>query len=81
MRTFSAACLAIMFMASGAFAAADTSAPLIAGKPAGVKQAQLSGHGLLLVSGLAIVGGGIALAAAGNRSTPTTTTAATTGTP
>lgn len=61
---------------SGAYAA-----PLAAGKPAGLKEAQVEGSetGLILV-GLAIVAGGIVLVASGNASAPLVGVAATTTT-
>ncbi len=67
MRSIGSALLATALFASSAFAATDvsTKAPLAPGKPAGVKQAQLAGSGLLFVVGIGIVAGGIALVASG----------------
>jgi hypothetical protein len=78
MRTIGAVLLASSLIASSAFAATDASAPLAPGKPAGVKHAQEMDNTLLLVLGLGVVAGGIALVASGNgHSTVTTTTAST----
>jgi hypothetical protein len=80
MRTIGAALLASSLIVSSAFAATDASAPLTPGKPAGVKQAQSMDNTLLLVLGLGVVAGGIALVATGNSKTApsavTTTTTA-----
>ena len=73
MRTIGAVILASSLIVSGAFAATDANAPLAPGKPAGVKQAQAMDNTLLLVLGLGVVAGGIALVASGNgHSTPST---------
>lgn len=62
MRKFAAIALASALVTSSAFAAgSQDSSPLAAGKPAGVKNAQLTGNGFLLIAGLAVVAGGIAL--------------------
>ncbi len=76
MRIFGAAILASSLIVSSAFAATDATAPLAPGKPAGVKQAQATDNTLLLVLGLGVVAGGIALVASGsgNGSVTTTTT-------
>jgi len=67
MRKFGAVLLAYSLIASNAYAATDAAAPLAAGKPAGVKQAQMAQTGtLLLVVGLGAVAAGIALVASGN---------------
>lgn len=78
MRIIGAAFLASNLIVSSAFAA-DGAAPLPAGKPAGVKQAQEVDNTLLLVLGLGVVAGGIALVASGNghSSVGTTTTCTT----
>lgn len=79
MRTIGAVLLASSLIASSAFAAATSAtAPLAPGKPAGVKQAQQMDNTLLLVLGLGVVAGGIALVASGNGHT--TVAATTTGT-
>lgn len=65
MRTVGAVLLASSLIASSAFAATDASAPLTPGKPAGVKQAQAMDNTLLIVLGLGVVAGGIALVASG----------------
>lgn len=71
---------ALSLLASGAFAA-ESVAPLPAGKPAGVHQATLEGPGILILAGLAIVGIGIAFAVSNNgKNTPTTPTTSSTGT-
>lgn len=79
MRIIGAALLASSLVVSSALAATDASAPLIPGKPAGVKQAQSMDNTLLLVVGLGVVAGGIALVASGNGHTaPSATTTTTT---
>ncbi len=90
MRSFAAVILATAFLASNAFAAGNESrAPLVPGKPAGVKAAQLDGTPtLLLVAGVGIVAAGIALSASGDNNSivsvgttsSTTTTTSTTKT-
>lgn len=80
MRTIGAAILASSLIASSAFAATDASAPLAPGKAAGVKHAQSTDNTLLLVLGLGVVAGGIALVASGNGSSTVATTTGT-GTP
>ena len=76
MRVIGAAILASSLVVSSSFAATDAAAPLAPGKPAGVKQAQMQGNTLLLVLGVGVVAGGIALVASGsgNGSVATTTT-------
>ena len=59
MRAFVAAALAATLFTSSAFAA-DTTGPLEAGKPAGVKNAQLETGGVLLVVGILAAAGAIA---------------------
>ena len=78
MRTIGAAIVASSLVVSSAFAATDTAAPLAPGKPAGVKQAQAADNTLLMVLGLGVVAGGIALVASGNGKSSVATT--TTGT-
>jgi len=79
MRTIGAVVLASSLIVSSAFAATDASAPLAPGKPAGVKQAQSMDNTLLLVLGLGVVAGGVALVATGNSNkVPTTVTTTTT---
>jgi hypothetical protein len=75
MRIIAAVVLATTLVASTAFAA--TEAPLAAGKPAGVKKAQMEGNTTLWVLGLAIVAGGAALVASDNGNTVVTTTTTT----
>lgn len=65
MRVFGAAILASTLIISSAFAA-DSSAPLTPGKPAGVKKAQMEGSGPMWGMGLAIAAGGAALVSSGN---------------
>ena len=78
MRRFAAIVLASTLTVSSAFAA-DNAPALSAGKPAGVKDAQFAGSGLLLVFGIAIVAGGIALVASqGSGNTPTASSTSTT---
>ena len=79
MRTFSAAILAASLVMTNAFAATT----LPAGKPAGVKKAQMeSPSALLIVTGLGLAGLGIGLAASSNGGgVQTSTTGSVTGTP
>ncbi|MES2256291.1 MAG: hypothetical protein V4559_14780 [Pseudomonadota bacterium] len=88
MRIICAAILASSLIVSSAFAATNVAAPLAPGKPAGVKQAQAADNTLLMVLGLGVVAGGIALVASGGGNdnpaagtATTTTTTTTTGTP
>jgi hypothetical protein len=74
MRTLVAAALAVSLTASSAFAVED--GPLSAGKPAGVKDAQLETGGVLLVVGILAAAGAIAAIASttqGNGSSSTST--------
>ena len=77
MRIFASVLISTSLFVSSAFAATQTVSTLPAGKPAGVGQAALLGtdFGLILV-GLGVVIGGLALAASscGNCGTVTTTT-------
>lgn len=78
MRSIAAVALATSLLVSNAFAA-----PLAAGKPAGVQQAQMGGHNtLMIVLGVGILAAGIGLAASGdsNTITPAATTTTTTTT-
>ena len=84
MRIFAAVALATSVLASSAFAAGtEVRAPLAPGKPASVKKAQLEGNTIMIVAGVAIVAGGIALVASEGNDTvvPATTSTSTTGTP
>ena len=86
MRALCAAVLATTLVASNAFAAAGSVAPLPTGKPAGVKEAALLGpSGALLLVGAGILVGGIALSVSGGDNkgvtTPTTTATSTAGLP
>jgi len=76
MRIIGAAILASSLIVSSAFAATNAAAPLAPGKPAGVKKAQAADNTMLMVLGLGVVAGGIALVASGggNGSVTTTTT-------
>ena len=69
MRSIGAAILATTLFASSAFGAAGTTsnnaAPLAPGKPAGVKQAQLTGPALMWAIGFGVIIGGAALVASG----------------
>lgn len=80
MRTIGAAILASNLIVSSAFAATDANGPLTPGKPAGVKQAQSMDNTLLLVLGLGVVAGGIALVASGNGNASVTNTTSSTST-
>jgi hypothetical protein len=79
MRTFSAAILAATLVMTNAFAATT----LPAGKPAGVKKAQMeSPSALLIVTGIGLAGLGIGLAASSNGGgVQTTTNSVPSGTP
>ena len=76
MRIFGAAILAASLLVSNAFAATT----LPAGKPAGVKKAQMEGNALLIVAGVGLAGLGIGLAASSNGGGQVVTTTATSGT-
>ena len=72
MRIFGAAILAATLLVTNAFAAT-----LPAGKPAGVKKAQMeNSNALLIVTGIGLAGLGIGLAASGNGGGPTAFTTA-----
>ncbi len=77
MRAICAAVLAATLTFSSAIAAeAPAMGPLTAGKPAGVKQAQIETGGVLLVVGILVVAGAIAAIASttqGSGSTSSTT--------
>lgn len=72
MRIFGAALLATSLLMTSAFAETTLSA----GKPAGVKKAQLEGNNnaLLIIGGVGLAGLGIGLAASQNGGGPTTST-------
>lgn len=73
MRIFGATVLAASLLVSNAFAA-DT---LTAGKPAGVKKAQMEGNNaLLIIGGIGLAGLGIGLAASSNGGGPTASSTA-----
>ena len=77
MRILGAAILATSLVVTNAFAATT----LPAGKPAGVKKAQMEGNNaLLIISGVGLAGLGIGLAASSNGGGPTTVTTATVST-
>ena len=77
MRIFGAAILAASLLVTNAFAAET----LTAGKPAGVKKAQMEGNNaLLIIGGIGLAGLGIGLAASQNGGGPTSVTTATVGT-
>jgi hypothetical protein len=77
MRIFGAAILATSLLVTNAFAATT----LPAGKPAGVKKAQMDDRNtLLIIGGLGLAGLGIGLAASQNGGGPTTSTSVTTTT-
>jgi hypothetical protein len=75
------AALALTLTASAAMAA-DATAPLTAGKPAGVKQAQAISNTVWIVGAVAIAGVGIGLAVSGGggNNNAGTTAPVTTGT-
>ena len=66
MRTIGSAILAATMIVSSAFAATDSTGPLTAGKPAGVKNAQAQDNTMWWVLGAGIIIGGIALVASGS---------------
>ena len=71
MRIFGATILAASLLVTNAFAATT----LPAGKPAGVKKAQMEGNNaLLIIGGIGLAGLGIGLAASQNGGGPTTST-------
>jgi len=75
MRIFSAAILAASLLVTNAFAAET----LTAGKPAGVKKAQMEDRNtLMIISGVGLAGLGIGLAASQNGGGPTVFTSNTT---
>ena len=76
MRIFGAAILAASVRVSNEFAAE----PLTAGKPAGVKKAQMENNAILIIGGVGIAGLGIGLAASSNGGGPTNFTSTTTTT-
>ena len=77
MRILGAAVLAASLVVTNAFAATT----LPAGKPAGVKKAQMDNRNtLLIISGVGLAGLGIGLAASSNGGGPTTVTTATVST-
>ena len=78
MRTLIAVVLAAGLMSANAFAASST-APLSAGKPAGVKKAQAETSWALVLIGAGVAVGGIVLAAGSTGSGPAVST--TLGTP
>ena len=61
MRTFCAALLACSIMSTAAFA--DLDGALAPGRPAGVKEAQMTEHTTLLIIGVGVVAAAIAIAA------------------
>ena len=75
MRIFGAAVLAASLLVTNAFAAT-----LPAGKPAGVKKAQMEGNTLLIIAGVGLAGLGIGLAASSNSNGSVTPTTASVGT-
>ena len=86
MRTLTSAILATTLIASSAFGATSSVAPLPSGKPAGVKNAASLGPNLhLILMGAGIAIGGIALVISNSCdncvSTKTTTTTSTAGLP
>jgi hypothetical protein len=62
MRNFCAALIACSIISTSAFAA-DADGALSPGRPAGVKQAQMTEHATLWIVGLGLVAAGIAIAA------------------
>lgn len=85
MRKLTAALVATSLVVSNAYAAPKTVAPLPVGKPAGVKAAaQLGPNAFLILVGVGLLAGGIALTVSNNSegvTTPTTTGTIGTGLP
>lgn len=79
MRAFPAVILSLALASSQAFAV-ESQGALPAGKPAGVKQADLATPSFLLFAGIAVVAAGIAIAVSNGDNNGTTATS-TTGTP
>ncbi len=82
MRTIAATLLATSLTLSGALSsafAADAQGPLAAGKPAGTKQAQIETGGVLLVAGILVVAGAIALVASTTQGNGSSSSTGTTG--
>jgi hypothetical protein len=77
MRAIGAALVAMSMTVSGAFA---TDGALTPGKPAGVKQAQIDNQSLLLVTGVVLAAGAIALIATRTQNGSPVITTVTTGT-
>jgi hypothetical protein len=78
MRLFVSAVLATALFASNALAG-DTNTSLAPGKPAGVKDAQMTDNTVVIGLGVALVAAGIAIAASsGNNHNATTVTTTTT---
>lgn len=75
MRSMIVPVLAVALTATSAFAA--DSAPLPAGKPAGVHQAQMGGNSLFFLLGAAVIAGGIAIAVSNNGNNVSTSTTGT----
>ena len=76
MRTIGAALVAMTMMASSAFAADGMLTP---GKPAGTKEAQIETGGVLLVVGILVAAGAIALIASTTQGNSTSSTNGTAG--
>lgn len=80
MRSWVVTLLASSLIVSSAFAA-ERSAPLAPGKPAGVKQAQSQGSALWWIGGIAVIGAGVGLVASGNGNKGVTTATTTSTAP
>ena len=76
MRVFGAALVAMTMMVSSAFAADGMLTP---GKPAGTKEAQIETGGVLLVVGILVAAGAIALIASTTQGNSTSSTSGTAG--
>ena len=76
MRVFGAALVAMTMTVSSAFAADGMLTP---GKPAGTKEAQIETGGVLLVLGILVAAGAIALIASTTQGNSTSSTSGTTG--
>jgi hypothetical protein len=71
----------LLAVSGAAIAAEPTAAPLPAGKPGGVKNAQLATNTLVLIGGAAVVAAGIAMVASDGDDAPPATSTATGTTP
>lgn len=86
MRIIGAAVLATTLVATSAFAATTSVAPLASGKPAGAKEAALLGpQGAVILVGIGLLAAGVAITVSGSNNngvtSPTTSSTRTAGLP